>query len=392
MRRRTQTVRIEGMRHHQPRVIERGAATRWRTDQATRLGVCLSLSIVGFVGTCVAPHLAFAAKPRAAAAASAPATVAESLAAQAMIHFKAGDHPRAIELYLAAWEQDPRDLTPLFNAARVAHTARLFERADGLYQRYLEQPDVPASGRAAAERYRDEIRQARADLAADEASRLAAKGHHAAAATAWRAAYQYAPERPHMLLAAARASRAAGVLDLAERDYEAFIARSPPGPVRSDALAELEALRIARHPAIPAEQPNVAPTRTSVAPAVVASSASAGRPTWAWIGCGVGVAAAAAGVGGWLWAHDQATKLQAAVAPGAPPTWTHAAAAARARTLGTNLTVSVAAMATGAAVAAAAGAILLWPAPRSKAATGADESVSLALSWTGRGVALTRTF
>lgn len=309
-----------------------------------RVGLgCIALSLCLALG---APALA-QRPPRGAG-------VAESLADQAMRAYKSGEHDRAIELYLAAFAQAPDEVVLLYNAARVAHSGKRYDRAEGLYRRVLDHAACDEARRQTVEGYLVALRRARADDSAAAGRSHAAAGRHAAAADAFRAAHRDEPERIDHLLAAARAARLAGDNMLAQRDYRAFLAVAPAGTDRADAEAELRALEAklaaqatARPPAAAVEPPAAAtptaapPPTTTPGTATTSggalslrhAAASVAPPRWTWVATLGGAAALAAGAGWVAWAHGQTTALQDAVAPGKPPTWTWDAAQARGRAL-----------------------------------------------------------
>lgn len=323
-------------------------------------------------GQCLAALILVAPQAIAAPPAAAPAAdMATQLASQAMAAFKAGDHDRAVELYLAAYRQDPTKVVPLFNAARAAHIGLRFGRAEDLYRQVLSHPQASAEKKASAQAYLDEIAEAKAAEAATTARKLAQNGQHAEAAASWRSAYRAAPAHLEWLLAAARASRAAGEKQLAEKDYSEYVQRAPASAEREDARAELQSLRApptaAAEPAPKAAQP---PPPTAPAPAArpvaVHAVAEPASPREDWPGPAMWGGAVVAVGGGILWLATWRAEqsLQQAVAPGAPPSLTKDQAQERAGVLEGRYRLGIGLAAVGAA-AAAVGGWRLWSSAKS---------------------------
>ncbi len=321
---------------------------RWSVHVALRAGLVLAL---------LQPTLGLA-RP-----ATGAAGIVESLASQAMAAFKAGEFERAIELYLAAFQQDQTQAVLLFNAARVAHSGRLYERAAELYRRVIEHPDSAPAKREAAQGYLAGLDRERADAAAARARKLSEQGKHQEAAVEYRSAYRQFPERVEWLLAAARASSVSGDSLLAEKDYVEYLQRAPSSPVRGDAEAELAALRAKMRPA-QASPPAIAqpappqraqqPMPTVTTPLGVRAAPPPVAPLWPKVALIAGGALAVGGGALWGWTFGQERSLQAAVAPGAAPTLTHADANSQARALETRYRIGVGLAATGAVAAAVA--------------------------------------
>lgn len=321
--------------------------------------------------------------------------VVESLASQAMAAFKAGQFERAIELYLAAYQQDQSQAVLLFNAARVAHTGRLFGRAEELYQRVLSHPQAAPDKKAAAQTYLDQLRRERAEATAAEARRLADQGRHQEAAAEWRFAYRQLPERIEWLLAAARANSRAGEFLLAQRDYQEYLDIAKPSPARADAEAELVVLRLKQKQAEEAARPKVPPPAEvpkviaaapkappTLPPAIVAQvQPAAPLPGWSLaslIGGGAVVLGGAA-LYGWTWSEEQ--KLQESVQLGAKPTLTHGQASDRATVLEGRYQLGIGLAAAG-AVAAAVGAYrIARPSRATVAVAPSPAGFALVASW-----------
>ncbi|MBI5610167.1 MAG: tetratricopeptide repeat protein [Deltaproteobacteria bacterium] len=235
----------------------------------------------------------------------ASAQLIERLAKQAKRALEDGDHERAAELYIGAWQQDPRQAALLFNAARALHLGRRLDRAEELYRRFVALSGADPELKRRSLAYLAEIALARADERAAEAQRLGQLGRAVEAAAAWRDAFRLAPSRPSYLLRAARAQRLSQQPLLARADYRAYLAVAPPGQEREEAEREL-ALLEAESPADPVPLPT-APTATQRAPAAVVPAPpppSEPRPSpWSW-SAGIaqsyltGTGAAGAGVAG----------------------------------------------------------------------------------------------
>ena len=295
------------------------------------------------------------------------AAIVESLASQAMAAFKAGQFERAIELYLAAYMQDQSQAVLLFNAARVAHSGRLYERAEELYQRVLEHPQSASEKKTAAQTYLTGLRRDRAEATAARARQLSEQGKYQEAAVEFRSACRQLPERVEWLLAAARASSHVGELLLAEKDYVEYLERAMPSPTRGDAEAELAALRVkmrqaeqdrmaSAKPAVETAPVPLAATPKAAAqpPLGVAAQLAPAEPKWpmAVLVAGSAMVAGGAALWGWTWSEERA--LQEAVQAGATPSLTYDEATSRAGTLETRYRLGMGIAAAGAVVGAVA--------------------------------------
>lgn len=266
--------------------------------------------------------------PAAGHAKSAPSK-AESIAVQARAAYDAAQFERSLDLYLAAYRADSKQVAWLYAAARAAHLANKLDRAEELYLQALRDPGLATDLAEKAREHLQSIATRRAELRAEEAEALQKSGLYQEAAEVWRSAAALQPGRAIYLCRAARAAKLARQRDQAIRDYQTCRDRAPVGSTdRAEAeraLAELERERpkdsapAAERPAKPKSEtadppdpgqaakpldtPGLAAPATPTAPEAPAAEASTGH--WAVLGGGAALVLAGLGTLAWAWGDEQ---------------------------------------------------------------------------------------
>lgn len=209
---------------------------------------------------------------------------AAALAGSARQAYDSGQHAKAAELYLQAWQAAPGQTGLLYNAARASHVAGLWDDAEARYRQFLDLPGHDKAIDAKVMGYLDEVRVKRAEDRARAATEAMQAGDAQAAMALYRAAVVQAPERFEWLPLLAEAERAAGQKESAREHLRTYLDRAPPdAPGRADTQRQLAEWVLA----------------DGQAPVLAAEESSGKTP--AWIVTGAGLAAAA--TAGWLWWH-----------------------------------------------------------------------------------------
>ncbi len=172
---------------------------------------------------------------------------AAGMANSAKNAYEAGDHERAMDLFLQAWKIDHTQPIYIYSAGRAAHVAKKLEMAERDYNEFLAQPNIDER---VAEKARDYLRE----IGRERLDRKVAEGEEAERAKLYELAIRIYddvlasdPTRQSMSLLRGRALLRAGRLDDAEatlRGYKQHAPGDSPGLKDADAyLAQIEESR-----------------------------------------------------------------------------------------------------------------------------------------------------
>lgn len=219
---------------------------------ATAATVCRRLSIVA------AAALALALFAPSSAHALDASKAALAMAKNGQVAYEAGQHERAMEYFLQAWQADPTRPAYVFSAARAAHVAKKLDRAEQYYREYLAASDKDNRYVDRAKAYLEDLAVQRVDLKISAAEDAEKAKQYLVAAKLYGDALQMAPQRLHLMIAQGRALFRGKAMDDAEKVFREYLAKAPPElDERKDAEANLAEIAEARRkpPPLPVVEP-----------------------------------------------------------------------------------------------------------------------------------------
>ena len=183
------------------------------------------------------------------------ATVAEAdsskqaagMANSAKNAYEAGDHQRAMDLFLQAWKIDKNQPAYIYSAARAAHIAKKLDLAEQYYREYLAQATADPRVAEKANDYLREIARERLDAKVAEGEDAERNKLFELAIRIYDDVLKSDPSRQSMQLFKGRALLRGGKLDEAEvalREYKSNAPGDAPGLKDADAyLAQIDESR-----------------------------------------------------------------------------------------------------------------------------------------------------
>lgn len=293
---------------------------------------------------------------------------AQQLARQAAQVDELGDHKRAAELYLEAFQTDASQPNYLYAAARAEMTAGNRQEAQEHFEQFLQLADSSSDRADKARAYLADLRGGRLEDKLAEADRDASSGQWKEAARLYYDVWSQANSRWSTLFKAGAAAQEAGDVEHADEWLHQYLREAPKTAAdRPEAEARLKKLAAQEQ----AQEQKNQPIETVTNPA---QGGSNGMKTAGWVMVGTGVALIAGGAGLLLYGvtEESALNRELKVQDGlVTADTTYAATRARADTIGLHQTLGLVLAGAGVATAGV-GTILLMLAPEKQNSRGSQ--------------------